>query len=270
MGHGIAYVAALSGYDTYLFDVADVPLESGIGQIRANLDKGVERCKVLPPDRDAALERLTGTTNLQVAVEDADLVIEAVPEDMALKRSVMADVGAMAPKHAILATNTSSLSVTEIAEAAPTPEQVIGMHFFNPPHALKLLEIVVAEKTSAAVLEDVRGVGVRMGREVVVVKDSPGFASSRLGLVLGLEAIRMVEQGVADPQDIDSAMVHGYRHPMGPLKLTDLVGLDVRLKIAEYLHRELGSESFRPPQLLIDMVAEGKLGKKSGQGFYSW
>ena len=170
----------------------------------------------------------------------------------------------------MLATNTSSLSVTEIAAAARHPERVLGMHFFNPPIALKLLEIVRAEQTSPATLATAAAVGRRMEREMVTVKDSPGFASSRLGVLLGLEAIRMVEQGVASAEDIDKAMEVGYRFPMGPLKLTDLVGLDVRLAIAEYLHHELGGEQFRPPQLLRQMVRAGKLGKKSGEGFYKY
>jgi 3-hydroxybutyryl-CoA dehydrogenase len=270
MGHGIAQVAAASGYDCSLFDLDEGALDRGLAQVKTNLEKGIARGKVSEEEMQAALARLDGHTSLAVAVEDADLVIEAVPEIMSLKKSIFSELSSLAPQHAILASNTSSLSVTEIAAAAQRPAQVIGMHFFNPVHILKLLEIVVAEQTSDTTLAAVRGVGERMARELVVVKDSPGFASSRLGLCLGLEAIRMVEQGVASAEDIDKAMVHGYKHPMGPLRLTDLVGLDVRLKIAEYLHQELGSESFRPPDLMRQMVAEGKVGKKSGQGFYSW
>ncbi len=270
MGHGIAHVAAVSGYPCSLFDLNEEALDKGLAQVQANLNKGISRGKVSEEQMEAALARLDGHTSLGAAVDEADLVIEAVPEIMSLKKSLFAEVSSLAPSHAILASNTSSLSLTKIAEAAQRPEQVIGMHFFNPVHILKLLEIVVAEQTSDATLAAVRAVGSRMNRELVVVKDSPGFASSRLGLCLGLEAIRMVEQGVASAEDIDKAMVHGYKHPMGPLKLTDLVGLDVRLKIAEYLHQELGSESFRPPDLMRQMVDQGKLGKKSGQGFYSW
>ena len=270
MGHGIAHVAAASGYETSLFDLSEQALDSGLAQIQVNLQKGVARGKVSEEEMETALARLDGHTDLALAVADADLVIEAVPEIMSLKKELFATLSTLAPEHAILASNTSSLSVSEIASAAARPEQVIGMHFFNPVHILKLLEIVVADQSSDDTLADVRAVGIRMNRELVVVKDSPGFASSRLGLCLGLEAIRMVEQGVASAEDIDKAMVHGYKHPMGPLKLTDLVGLDVRLKIAEYLHQELGAESFRPPQLMRDMVAAGKLGKKSGEGFYSW
>ena len=270
MGHGIAHVAAASGYETALFDLSEEALDRGLAQVQSNLQKGVARGKVSEDEMEAALARLDGHTDLAVAVGDADLVIEAVPEVMSLKKQIFADLSELAPEHAILASNTSSLSLSAIAAAAARPAQVIGMHFFNPVHILRLLEIVVADQSAESTLASVRAVGERMSRELVVVKDSPGFASSRLGLCLGLEAIRMVEQGVASAEDIDKAMVHGYKHPMGPLRLTDLVGLDVRLKIAEYLHQELGSESFRPPQLMRDMVEAGKLGKKSGQGFYSW
>jgi 3-hydroxybutyryl-CoA dehydrogenase len=270
MGHGIAHISAMAGFDTYLYDVDNAALERGLGFIRANLDKGVEKGFVAANTRESTMEHLSGTTELSVAVEDADLIIEAVPERMALKRAVLGDVCALAPQHAIIGTNTSSLSVTELAKICLNPSQVLGMHFFNPPHRVMLLELVRTESTSQEVLDSVMAVAETMGRELIVVTDSPGFASSRLGLVLGLEAIRMVEQGVASAEDIDKAMVHGYKHPMGPLKLTDWVGLDVRLSIAEYLHRELNAEQFKPPELLKQMVADGKLGRKSGQGFYSW
>jgi 3-hydroxybutyryl-CoA dehydrogenase len=179
-------------------------------------------------------------------------------------------VSAAAPPGAILASNTSSLSVTEIAKAASRPERVVGMHFFNPPYVLTLLEIVRAASTSDQTVERVRAIGARMGRDMIVVADSPGFATSRLGVVLGLEAMRMLEQGVASAEDIDRAMKLGYRHPMGPLELSDLVGLDVRLHIAEHLHAELGGEQYRPPEILRRLVREGKLGKKTGEGFRRW
>jgi len=201
---------------------------------------------------------------------ECGLIIEAIPEDLALKRSIFTRLSEVCSPRTILASNTSSLSVSEIAAAASHPERVVGMHFFNPVHIMRLLEIVRAEPTSDATIETVRGVAGRLGKETIVVRDRPGFASSRLGLALGLEAIRMVEQGVASPEDIDRAMELGYGYPMGPLKLGDLVGLDVRLAIAEYLHRELRSEVFRPPQLLKDMVSAGKLGRKSGEGFYKY
>ena len=197
-------------------------------------------------------------------------MIVAIPEDLALKQALYRDLSRLCAPDAILATNTSSLSLTEIAAAATHPERVVGMHFFNPVHLMKLLELVRAHQTSEQTLETVRAVGERLGKQTIVVKDHPGFASSRLGIALGMEAIRMVEEGVASAADIDRAMVLGYGHPMGPLKLTDLVGLDVRLAIAEYLYAELGSPTFRPPQLLKKMVRAGQLGKKSGQGFYKY
>jgi 3-hydroxybutyryl-CoA dehydrogenase len=269
MGHGIAQVAAQAGYDVALFDVQRSFLEAGLERIRGNLAKAVEKGKATAPDRDAALARLRVEEDLGKAVGAADLVIEATPERMDLKRTLFADLSRLAPARAILATNTSSLSVSGIAEAASEPGRVIGMHFFNPPFVLTLLEIVRGKQTSDATLAAARAVADRMGRDVIVVTDSPGFATSRLGLVLGLEAMRMLEDGVASAEDIDRAMELGYRHPMGPLKLTDHVGLDVRLAIAEHLHAEIG-EQFRPPALLRKMVRGGRLGKKAGRGFYDW
>jgi 3-hydroxybutyryl-CoA dehydrogenase len=271
MGHGIAHVSAAAGYATRLYDVSADACARGLSQVRANLDKGVEKGKVQPSDRDAALERLSATHDLHEAVAGADLVIEAVPEKIDLKRDLFGKVASTVAADAILATNTSSLSIAEIARGLPHEDRVIGLHFFNPVHIMKLLEIVVAERTSPATLERARAFGARIGKQTITVKDSPGFATSRLGLVIGLEAIRMVEQGVASAEDIDTAMTLGYGFPMGPLRLTDLVGLDVRLQIAEYLSQHLRpGEHFRPPQLLRDMVADGKLGKKSGRGFYEW
>ena len=269
MGHGIAQVSAMAGHDVVLNDVDEERVAAGIDGIESNLDGGVERGKVSESEREEALERIAGDADLASAVGSADLVVEAVPEDMDLKKSVFGDVEAAAPADAILGSNTSSLSVTELASSLDSPERAVGLHFFNPPHIMDLVEIIVAEQTSAAVettaVEYVEG----LGKEAVVVRDSAGFASSRLGVALGLEAIRMVETGVASVEDIDTAMEEGYSHPMGPLKLTDLVGLDVRLDIAEYLREELG-ERFRPPQLLKKKVRAGKLGKKSGEGFYVW
>lgn len=270
MGHGIAHVAAMAGMDVSLFDAFEGAAEKGLGKIRENLDKGVERGKVTEEARGKALGHLRVAASLDDAASGADLVIEAVVESLDVKASLFAELDRIAPAHAILATNTSSLSVAAIAAATARPDRVIGMHFFNPVHLMKLLEIVVHDGTSDATREATLAVAQAFGKEPIVVRDVPGFASSRLGICIGLEAMRMVEQGVASAEDIDKAMVLGYNHPMGPLRLTDVVGLDVRLSIAEYLHRELGSESFRPPDILRRMVAEGKLGKKSGQGFYSW
>jgi 3-hydroxybutyryl-CoA dehydrogenase len=263
-------VAARAGYTVRLFDVAGDALARGLNAIDADLRTGVEKGKVSPEERAAALDRIAGEPDLRKAVVGAAIVIEAAPEDLVLKRRIFTDLAVHAAPEALLATNTSSLPVGEIAAAVPHPERVAGMHFFNPVHLMPLLEIVKAEATSEATIARAAGAGTRMGKECIVVRDVPGFATSRLGVVLGLEAMRMLESGVASAEDIDKAMTLGYRHPLGPLRLTDLVGLDVRLAIAEHLHRALGSEAFRPPELLRRMVAEGRLGKKSGRGFYEW
>ena len=269
MGHGIAQVAAMSGYRVTLRDISPEILDRALRAVESNLSKGVERGKVTAGEMETALSNLRATTDIEEA-GGADLFIEAVPERMELKRATLGEVEKVAAGEFIFATNTSSLSITEIAREAARPERVVGMHFFNPVHIMRLLEIVVGEKTSGKTVEAARGVGRRMRKEPITVKDVPGFASSRLGVALGLEAMRMVEEGVASAKDIDTAMELGYNHPMGPLKLTDLVGLDVRLNIAEYLHGEFGDERFRPPRILRRMVEEGKLGKKSGEGFYNW
>ncbi len=270
MGRGIAQVAAMAGHEVVLCDVDTAQLEHALAGIETTLDKGVRLGKVAESARDAAVARLAGTGTMGEAVEGADLVIEAVPEVMSLKRRIFAEVEAAAPPGAILATNTSSLSVTEMAAGLAAPGRFVGLHFFNPVHIMALVEIVRGEHTNIRTLNHCFHFVQGLGKEPILVADSPGFASSRLGIVLGLEAIRMVEAGVASPEAIDKAMVLGYRHPMGPLRLTDLVGLDVRLGIARYLHESLGSEAFRPPALLERMVAEGRLGKKSGRGFYDW
>ena len=270
MGRGIAHVAALAGYQTWLTDVDESTLQKSLTEVEHELAAAVAREKISEVQRSAALSRLELATDLDSVVHTCDLVIEAVPERMVLKQEIFSRISHQVADHSILATNTSSLSVSEIASSSRLPERVIGMHFFNPPHKIRLLEIIRADQTSEQVVEAVREIGVRMNRELVVVNDSPGFASSRLGIALGMEAIRMVEQGGAVPEDIDAAMVHGYRHPIGPLRLGDLVGLDVRLAVGDYLCRELGEEQFRPPALLRQMVAEGKLGRKSGEGFYIW
>jgi 3-hydroxybutyryl-CoA dehydrogenase len=220
--------------------------------------------------RDEILGRIRSVPSIGAAVSGADLVIEAVPESLDLKRQVFREVEKLAPSTAVLASNTSSFRIGGIAEATSCADRVVGMHFFNPVPVMALLEVVRATDTSDETVTTALASGRRMGKEPIVVRDSPGFATSRLGVLLGLEAMRMLEEGVATAEDIDKAMTLGYRHPMGPLRLTDLVGLDVRLAIAEHLHRELGSEAFRPPPLLSRMVREGKLGKKTGQGFYRW
>jgi 3-hydroxybutyryl-CoA dehydrogenase len=269
MGHGIAQVAALAGYRVVMRDVSLEAVAKGVAAIERNLDKGIQRAKLTEAERDNALQRIRGTTQMSEAAR-ADLVVEAVPEILALKQDLLRELETLRPEPFIFATNTSSLSIAEIAQASRQPAHVIGMHFFNPVHIMKLLELVVGPETGETTLAAAREVARRLKKEAITVKDAPGFASSRLGIALGMEAIRMVEQQVASPADIDKAMELGYNHPMGPLRLTDLVGLDVRLKIAEYLHQTLNAEAFRPPELLRRMVSEGKLGKKTGQGFYSW
>ena len=269
MGHGIAQVAAMAGCDVVLADVALARAEHGLLHLRRNLDAGVAKGKVTAEARDAAAGRVRAAEGL-APLAGCDLVIEAVPEDMALKQRLFRELSAHVRPEAVLASNTSSLSVTEIASAATAPGRVVGLHFFNPVHLMKLLEVVRAYQTDEGTLASVRAFGRRLGKELVEVKDSPGFASSRLGIALGMEAIRMVEEGVASAADIDRAMKLGYGHPMGPLELTDLVGLDVRLAISEHLHRELGNPAFRPPQLLKQMVRAGRLGKKAGRGFYTY
>lgn len=269
MGHGIAQVAASAGYRLILCDVSGDALARGVQAIERNLAKGIQLGKLTEADGDQTLQHIHGTIRIEEAVQ-SDLIIEAAPEDLGLKRQLLRELEAIADRPFIFATNTSSLSINMIAGASHQPDRVIGMHFFNPVHIMRLLEIVVGNQTSAGTIEAAREVGCRMKKEAIVVRDVPGFAASRLGVALGLEAMRMFEQGVASAPDIDKAMELGYNHPMGPLRLTDLVGLDVRLNIAEYLHRELGSETFRPPEVLRRMVSEGRLGKKSGEGFYKW
>ena len=269
MGHGIAQVAAGAGYKVLLRDVDRESLTRGIRSIERNLAKGIQLGKLTDEEGDLTLQHIRGTTKLEdLAV--ADLIIEAVPEQLNLKQQILRDVESHTEKPFIFASNTSSLSITEIARSAKRPEKVVGMHFFNPVHLMRLVEIVVGKGTDSVTVETVRSVSRRLRKEPIVVQDVPGFASSRLGVALGLEAMRMLEQGVASAKDIDTAMELGYNHPMGPLKLTDHVGLDIRLNIAEYLYRELGSETFRPPEVLKRLVSEGKLGKKSGEGFYNW
>jgi 3-hydroxybutyryl-CoA dehydrogenase len=269
MGHGIAQVAGGSTFQVILYDVTREALARGIQAIEKNLAKGIQLGKLTEEDCDRTLQQIHGTTSLTQCAE-ADLIIEAAPEKLELKQDILRELEANSDYPFIFASNTSSLSITEIAKVSRRPHNVIGMHFFNPVHIMRLIEIVVGDKTSEATVQATREAGKKMRKEPIVVKDVPGFASSRLGVVLGLEAMRMLEQGVASAHDIDTAMELGYNHPMGPLKLTDLVGLDVRLNIAEYLHRELGSESFRPPEILRRLVNEGKLGKKTGEGFYEW
>lgn len=269
MGHGIAHVAAVMGATVHLYDAIAGGAAAGRDKVAKNLAKGVELGKVSPAEREAALARILPFDALAPACAETDVVIEAVPERLELKREIFGQLERQAPAHALLATNTSSLPIAQIAASIATPGRVVGMHFFNPVHVMKLVEIVRHPAADPSMVALAVGLAERMGKTPITVTDSPGFASSRLGLVIGLEAMRMVEQGVASPADIDTAMKLGYGHPMGPLELTDLVGLDVRLGIAEYLAEAIGP-AFTPPQTLRDKVAAGKLGKKSGEGYYRW
>ncbi|MCC6750116.1 MAG: 3-hydroxyacyl-CoA dehydrogenase family protein [Deltaproteobacteria bacterium] len=270
MGRGIAQVAAQAGLEVALWDLSGEARGRARRELEASLGAAVTRGKLSAVERDAALARLAFPETRGEAVRQADLVVEAVVEDLALKQRLFAELEREAPARAILASNTSSLPLGKIAAGLARPGQVLGMHFFNPVPAMALVELVVHAGTDDATREAALAVTARLGKTPIVVKDSPGFATSRLGIVLGLEAMRMLEQGVASAEDIDRAMELGYRHPMGPLKLTDLVGLDVRLAIADFLFTELGGDQYRAPELLRRKVAAGELGKKTGRGFHSW
>lgn len=269
MGRGIAYLSAVAGYDTVLHDVEQAALDAAKANVEALLRKGVEKNKLTESAASEALERLHAVPELEPAVNGADLIIEAVPEDLELKADIFSQADLFCSAETIIASNTSSISITKLAGHVERRDRFVGMHFFNPPHVMKLIEIVRGDRTDDATVEQVREVAEKMGKTAIIVRDSPGFATSRLGVAIGLEAIRMLEEGVASAEDIDRAMELGYNHPMGPLRLTDLVGLDVRLGIAEYLSSTLGPR-FEPPQLLRELVAEGKLGQKTGHGFYKW
>jgi 3-hydroxybutyryl-CoA dehydrogenase len=270
MGHGIAQVCAMAGYQVALSDATEQQARVGADRIRANLEDGVRRGKLAEADVAMHMSRISTAPSLVEAVAGAGIIIEAVPEKAELKRAVLERAEAAAADGALLATNTSSLSIGDMQAWLRRPHDFLGLHFFNPVHINRLLELVRGAATSDATMQRGLELAHRIGKHPVVVNDSPGFATSRLGVLLGLEAMRMVEEGVASAADIDTAMELGYRHPMGPLRLTDLVGLDVRLDIARYLHEKLGAEAYRPPQILVRMVQEGRLGRKSGHGFYDW
>jgi 3-hydroxybutyryl-CoA dehydrogenase len=269
MGRGIAHVAALSGYEITLYDVDPRALARAEESIEHLLEQGVARGRVEAEAAAAARQRLVLDTDLGAAVADADLVIEAVPEQLQLKLELFRGLGFHARHDALFATNTSALSVTELAAASGRPERFAGMHFFNPVYAMKLLELVRGLETSNETIALLTEVGQRMGKEVVVVQDSPGFATSRINALIGNEAFRMLEQGVASAEDIDRAIKLGLNHPMGPFEMVDLVGLDVRLSILEYLHQTLG-EAFRPTNLMRKYVQAGRLGRKVGRGVYEY
>ena len=270
MGYGIAHVCAMAGIDTVLYDVDLSAVDTGVNLIHADLDRAVSLGELTAPEQDEVLSRIQRSSDLAFAVQGAQFIIEAAPESMDIKRGLFTLLEQRVGEDAIFATTTSSLSISELSTGMEHPARFVGVHFFHPVHEIELVEVVCGERTSevtqALAVEFVQAIG----KHPILVRDSPGFASSRLGIILGLEAIRMVDAGVARPEDIDKAMVLAYGHPAGPLRLTDLVGLDILLDRAKYLHGALESDAFRPPELLERMVAEGKLGKKSGEGFYSW
>jgi 3-hydroxybutyryl-CoA dehydrogenase len=269
MGRGIAHVSALAGFQTRLYDPFPEALGKAETTIHRNLDKGVQLKKVDAGDAAGAKERLQIHEDLARAVADADLVIEAVPEDMALKIRTFQDVVRNAPEHVLLASNTSALSITEMAASTGRPDRFAGMHFFNPVHVMKLIELVRGLQTSEETLAILRQVSEKMGKETVLVNEAPGFVTSRINVLIGNEAFRMLQEGVASAEDIDKALKLGLNHPMGPFEMADLVGLDVRLSILEFLHKTLG-EAYRPNLLLVQHVRAGRLGRKSGQGVYTY
>jgi 3-hydroxybutyryl-CoA dehydrogenase len=269
MGRGIAHAAALGGYRTILEDILPNALRRAETEIRANLDKAVELGKVASADADAAFSRLEYGSSVEEAARQADLVIEAVPEEMESKIEIFTLLDKVCRPGTILASNTSSLSITEIASVTYRARKIVGMHFFNPVHKMKLLEIVRALETDDDTLATAVDVGKRMRKEVVVIKESPGFITSRINAMIGNEAFYMLQEGVASASDIDKALKLGLNHPMGPFELVDLVGLDTRLHILEYLHKTLG-EKFRPAPLLVQYVKAGRLGRKAGRGVFEY
>ena len=269
MGRGIAHVAALGGYRTILEDLLPNALRKAESEIRANLDQAVERGKVSVGDAHSAATRLEYAGSVAEAAREADLVIEAVPEEMESKIEIFTLLDKICRPDTILASNTSSLSITEIASVTYRAPKCVGMHFFNPVHKMKLLEIVRALETDDDTLATAVDVGKRMGKEVVVIKDSPGFITSRINAMIGNEAFYMLQEGIASAEDIDKALKYGLNHPMGPFELVDLVGLDTRLHILEYLQKALG-DKYRPAPLLVQYVKAGRLGRKAGRGVYEY
>ena len=270
MGAGIAGQSALCGFETNLYDITVEALERGVKHVNATYDKGVSRAKITENDVVAARARLTVSADLREAIASADLVVEAIPEKMDLKQSLFERIEAWVQPNTILATNTSSLSISSMASVLTHPDRFVGLHFFNPVAVMKLLEIVRGQMTSETTIQRAIEFARHLRKDHILVNDVPGFATSRLGITLGNEAMRMLEQGVASAEDIDKAMVLGYRHPIGPLALSDLVGLDVRLAITQHLHREIGTDVFKPPKILIEKVERGELGRKTKHGFFHY
>ena len=269
MGHGIAHAAIAGGYETRMYDVSQAAVDKGRGAIEQIVRKGVELGKATAVDADAMLKRLAVTTSLADALADTDMIVEAAPERIDVKLRLFQEIERLAPAGAVIASNTSALSITEMAGSIATPARVAGMHFFNPVHKMRLIEIVRALESAPATLEAIEEVSRRMGKETVLVRESPGFITTRVNASIGNEAFYMLMEGVASARDIDKALKLGLNHPMGPFELVDLVGLDTRLSILEYLHRSMG-EKYRPCPLLAQYVKAGRLGKKVGRGVYEY
>ena len=269
MGHGIAHASIAGGYETRMYDVSDAAVQKGQASIEGIARKGVELGKLTAAEADAMLGRLSPTSSLEQALDGVDFVIEAAPERIDLKLALMREIDRLAPAGAIVATNTSALSITEMAGATGNPSRVAGMHFFNPVHRMKLIEIVRALESAPETLQAIEDVSKQMGKETVVVRESPGFITTRVNASIGNEAFYMLMEGVASARDIDKALKLGLNHPMGPFELVDLVGLDTRLSILEYLHRSLG-EKYRPCPLIAQYVRAGRLGRKVGRGVYEY
>jgi 3-hydroxybutyryl-CoA dehydrogenase len=269
MGHGIAHAAMAAGYDTRLYDVSRAQLDIAEAFITSIVRKGIDLGKVTAADGEGILRRLRLTPSVENAVRGVDVVIEAAPEKVDLKIALLSEVETYVPAEAVIASNTSALSITELAAVLKDPGRVGGMHFFNPVHKMKLVEIVRALETSEETISVMQEVAGQMGKETVVIKESPGFVTSRINAMIGNEAFYMLQEGVASARDIDKALRLGLNHPMGPFELVDLVGLDTRLSILQYLHRTLG-EKFRPSPLLEQYVKAGRLGRKVGKGVYDY
>jgi 3-hydroxybutyryl-CoA dehydrogenase len=269
MGRGIAYASCLAGFATKLYDIEDEVLNKAVENIAGSFRKAVDKGLLTTAGVDQALALLQTTTDLQTAVQTADFVIEAVPEKMDLKIGLLGELDTIAPKHTVFATNTSSLSITEMAGATQRPAQIIGMHFFNPVPLMKLIEIIRGLETSEAAIAATQEVAQRMNKETVLINESPGFITTRINAMIGNEAFYMLQEGVASAREIDKALKLGLNHPMGPFELVDLVGLDVRLNILTFLHQTLG-EKFRPCPLLVKYVKAGRLGRKAGKGVYEY
>ena len=269
MGSGIAHVAAQAGFETTLNDISKEALDKGLATITKNLDKGIELGKITPQERDATLTHLKLNSDLESAVRDADFIIEAAPEKIELKIKLFSAMDKVCKPETVFATNTSSLSISEISAVTGRPQKCIGMHFFNPVHKMKLVEIIRALETDEETIRITQDISKQMGKEVVTIKESPGFITSRINALIGNEAFYLLEEGVGSAKDIDTALKLGLNHPMGPFEMVDLVGLDTRLSILEYLHKSLG-EKYKPCPLMVQYVKAGRLGRKAGKGVYEY